>query len=441
MSKQKIGSTEEDDLEEIRKGFEQFDVEGTGIINPSEILEAMDAMNMKEKNPVMYDIIEQINNEKEFKKKGGIKLDELVNYVYSKFNDTETQEGLNQIYELLTEGDKDNLSMSKFYDLARQYGDKISIDEIRFLLEKTQMGGEELTFDEFYTIMKGAKRSSDNNDIPNSNRSSVLNKKNDVYSKKGVGKKYITEPQLKEIENLKNEENLSDPHKLDGGEEDENKKIEVSNDGPIEYKQEQIKEEIINISSYDLNHNVTEEDIPNLTREDNKSEKKFEQQENQEQQSDTPLNYSYRKVHIGGVPKYEKTIEYNEMKEEEIEQDENYKKEKTTKVTELPDGSKEIEINEKTEIEVEKPIIQGNKYRYKKLNNEEKNEEVNSNRESKSTYYRIRRPRDNMQKSDDDDKSKGLSLKSGDDKNEIKIPKRYHRRYRDNKINSNSNEN
>ena len=42
-------TTEKDDLEEICKGLEIFDVNGKGIINQSELLEATDAMNIKEK--------------------------------------------------------------------------------------------------------------------------------------------------------------------------------------------------------------------------------------------------------------------------------------------------------------------------------------------------------------------------------------------------------
>ena len=60
MSRRKR-TTRDDDIEEIRKGFEQFDVNGTGIINPAELLEAMDSMNIKEKNPFIYDIIESLN--------------------------------------------------------------------------------------------------------------------------------------------------------------------------------------------------------------------------------------------------------------------------------------------------------------------------------------------------------------------------------------------
>ena len=149
-------TTKEDDLEEIRKGFEKFDVNGTGIINPSELLEAFDAMNIKEKNPFIYEIIESLSLEKEIRQKGGVELEELVSYVYNKVNDTDSNIGLRQIHEVIKDRDTDTISMSTFYDLARNYGDKLNENEIRFLLEKTQMGGNNLTFDEFYTIMKGA---------------------------------------------------------------------------------------------------------------------------------------------------------------------------------------------------------------------------------------------------------------------------------------------
>ena len=50
MSHRKKKLKEETELEEIRKGFEMFDVNGTGKIIPIEVKEAMDSMNMKEKH-------------------------------------------------------------------------------------------------------------------------------------------------------------------------------------------------------------------------------------------------------------------------------------------------------------------------------------------------------------------------------------------------------
>ena len=102
MSRRKR-TTRDDDIEEIRKGFEQFDVNGTGIINPAELLEAMDSMNIKDKNPFIYEIIESLNSEKEFRKQGGVTLEDLVNYVYNKVNDTETNVGIRQIYDVIND--------------------------------------------------------------------------------------------------------------------------------------------------------------------------------------------------------------------------------------------------------------------------------------------------------------------------------------------------
>ena len=165
MSRRRRRTTEEDDLEEIRKGFEMFDVDKTGVINPEELLEVMDSMNLKEKNPFIYELIESLNSEKEFRKKGGVTLEELVNYVYSKVDDTESNIGIRQIFDVINDRDTDTVQMSTFYTLSRDYGDQLSEDEIRYLLEKTQMGGEDLNFDEFYTIMKSSKRSGERNQI------------------------------------------------------------------------------------------------------------------------------------------------------------------------------------------------------------------------------------------------------------------------------------
>ena len=54
------------DLEEIRQGFEIFDVNKTGFISPSELLETFDAMNLKNKNPFIYNIINSLTKYKKY---------------------------------------------------------------------------------------------------------------------------------------------------------------------------------------------------------------------------------------------------------------------------------------------------------------------------------------------------------------------------------------
>ena len=454
-------TTEEDDIEEIRKGFEMFDVNGTGIINPTEILEVMESMNIKEKNPFIYEIIESLRSEKEFRKKGGVSLEDLVNYVYNKVNDTETNVGLRQIFDVINDRDTDNVSMSTFYTLARDYGDQLSEDEIRYLLEKTQMGGNELTFDEFYTIMKGAIKDNNkaNNSYMNMSRSSYKNKNNEVYIKKSsnnINKNAgDNNKKIKRKNYIYGEPKYSEPEPEQVF--DEERYIEkVENEGP-QYEKH-VVEEIINttnpINQNEDNKNMKEDynnyNIPS-NKEEVRTEITYEIQENNEEQNDNnaPLNYSYRKVHIGATPKYEKVVEKhvnyeveennnivddnnnlnsNFNIEENIDNDgENIIKERQTKVTNLPDGGKQVEIIEKTQIVQEKPYVRGSRYRYNKKNDNNEDE-----KEEKNSYYRIKGPRGSEQNKNKNEQVSTNKVEV-EDNNEINIPKRYHRRYRGNK--------
>ena len=444
-------TTEEDDLEEIRKGFDMFDVNGTGIIDPEELLEVMDSMNLKEKNPFIYEMIESLSQEKEFKKKGGVQLDELVNYVYNKVNDTESNVGIRQIYDVINDRDTDTVAMSTFYTLARDYGDQLSEDEIRELLEKTQMGGNELNFDEFYTIMKGYKKTEDRDDNMSSHKSSYRNKHNEVYVKKSSNneslnsgdysrkirrKKYVSERPIE-------------------------KEIPKDEYQDIPQRHERV-EELITSTTSNLRYNQNQnnlDDIP-ADKEEIQTEIKYEIQEEQGSQVDTPLNYSYKKVIIGGAPKYEKVVERHINTEEEEtgnfgdnlkiddfvnnenNKDGNYKKERQTKVTRMPDGGKQIEITEKTEIEVERPISRGSRYRTNKiLRDEESNNEDVKSETRGGTYYRVRRPRGSEKSNNNSEEQRfSFSKVEVEENNDVIIPKRYHRRYRDSKV-SNNNEN
>ena len=178
MSLRKKKNNEEAELEDIRKGFEMFDVNGTGKIIPLEVKEAMDSMNMKEKNPFIYEVIESLCAEKEYINNDGISIEDLVNYVYDKVNDNETNLGLRQLFDALKDPESETISMHTFIKLAKDYGDDdgMSEEELRYLLEKTQLGGDELTFDEFYTIMKGGGSSS--------SKSNVSMRSSEAYNKK-----------------------------------------------------------------------------------------------------------------------------------------------------------------------------------------------------------------------------------------------------------------
>ena len=548
-------TTEEDDLEEIRKGFEKFDVNGTGIINPSELLEAMDAMNIKEKNPFIYEIIESLNSEKDIKKKGGVNLDELVSYVYKKVNDTETNMGLRQIHDVINDRDTDTISMTTFYDLARKYGDQLNEDELRMLLEKTQMGGTDLTFDEFYTIMK---ESGKDNSSMNMSRSSFRNKNNnnnEVYVRKSNNnsnindnnimnnskirtKKYIYKEQTKkeikpepepepepeqeqeqeqkleqeqEIENNNNNASIEENKEIDfefdrrfespkqnyieeyhekhiieedqiPPQDDNNINVELSQQNqiqeeeyqynPINQVEEQHQElnisqeddthrdygqnlnayskdkdnndiysspKIINPNDINESQNMNELNVSQPKNEN--SEIELDIQRNSEAQSETSsqYKYSYRKRKIGAAPIHEKIENNSNMNDGEAK----YTKEKETKITNLPDGGKQIEITEKTEVVKEKPYSRGYRNRFGRYKNEDNDNSNNNNKnveekkeekkEDKKSYYRIRKPFSRQ-----NEEQVAMTKVNGEENNEVNIPKRYHRRYRESKTSSNN---
>ena len=141
------------DLELIKEGFEMFDVENKGIINSSELKEALEDMNLKEKNLFMFELFSSLCSNQEIKSKGGITLDEFINFFIEKVSDVESRKGIKDIFNTFSDVD-DKIQMPTFYQTAKELGDEDNYVEIKRLVEMSKTGGKELNFEEFYNIMK-----------------------------------------------------------------------------------------------------------------------------------------------------------------------------------------------------------------------------------------------------------------------------------------------
>ena len=150
MSRTKYNQDE--DLEEIKEGFEMFDVENKGQIDPLELKETMEEMNLKEKNPFIYDIISSFCSDKSIKSKGGLSSDDFISYLQNEMIDPKGKKGIKTIFNVFSDLDN-KIPMTTFYQTAREVGDEEGGAEIRDLVEKSKTGGKELDFDEFYDIM------------------------------------------------------------------------------------------------------------------------------------------------------------------------------------------------------------------------------------------------------------------------------------------------
>ena len=146
-------STYDEEINEIRKGFEMFDVENKGQIDPFELKETMEEMNLKNKNPFIYELITSLCLGKDIKSKGGLTSDEFISILQEKISDVESKQGIKTIYEVFSDSDN-KVPMPTFYQVAKEVGDEEGGVEIRNLVELSKTGGKEIDFNEFYYIMK-----------------------------------------------------------------------------------------------------------------------------------------------------------------------------------------------------------------------------------------------------------------------------------------------
>lgn len=154
--------SKEFDLDLIREGLEMFDIENKGLIDPVELKQTLEEMNLKDKNPFMYEFISSLCTRKDFKKKGGITFDEFINLFQEKLSDKETKKGIKNIFNVFSDVDN-KIQMPSFYQIGKEIGDEDNYMEIKNLVEISKTGGRELNFDEFYKIMKKKDKISDNN--------------------------------------------------------------------------------------------------------------------------------------------------------------------------------------------------------------------------------------------------------------------------------------
>ena len=113
----------------------------------------MNSLGLNIKAPYIYQIISEFDTE-EVEKNGGVPIDEILNAINTKLGNTETEEGIQHIFDLFKENPDDNiLTLDSLKGMANSFGIKISDEEIKNMLERASASGDSLTFDEFCKVM------------------------------------------------------------------------------------------------------------------------------------------------------------------------------------------------------------------------------------------------------------------------------------------------
>ena len=370
------------DKKEILKALEFFESsDDPNFINPFEIKDLMDKLELQEKMGFIYNLINELCSNREIKRKGGLTKEEFMKHLEDKVNDVESKKGIHDLYDVFTNSKDETLPMTTFCRTAREIGDNEKDQELKELLENADMTGKELDFDEFYEIMK----SDDNKNIYSTKKyqPKTTNTYSGKYPRKNYGRKEEEEPQ------------------------------EEKDLGRYTYKNRKPNEESESKNTYSYKRVK-----PEQTKNSRYEKPSFEEEQNVPKQTD----YESRRA------KYGRGKDGNFVRIT-----------KTTEVSEDPNNNGEERIEKKivvaeiitTEKEIE---VQPNDVRYKYKNyrdNKDKNENEGN---TKQYSYKINRNIYSKDRKSDE--------KNENNSNDGSDSKRYHRRYRaSNRANESKNEN
>ena len=272
---------QDSELKEIIEGFNLFGSETDGLINPKEALEIMDIMNMNEKNPFLYNIIQTLCSNEEIEQKGGINAKDFISLLDEGLEDISSTKGLEKIFSIFSDNDSKKISLPIFSQIINQ---NMELDlgndgeKIKNLISKPEISGKEIDFDEFKDIINTGKEE----------------KINYIYKKKPSNNSSNKMNKINENDNYNNSFKKNNENFLSGSE----KEYAMNNNNHYEFKnisedENIIKDDEININNFD---NMNSKYELNNTKEDkNISKKKYRHMHESPKTNLKNLNYEEEK--------------------------------------------------------------------------------------------------------------------------------------------------
>ena len=136
------------ELNSIEKAFKLF-ADRNGMMNLNNMLIAMKELKFDESEPVVYDIIAELESEV----KKGISYDEFVELLTAKLQDRDSQRATERVYELFVEDPKGTLNFNTLKKVANEIGDETSDEDLQRLIKNGASNGTDIPYDEFHSIM------------------------------------------------------------------------------------------------------------------------------------------------------------------------------------------------------------------------------------------------------------------------------------------------
>ena len=336
-----MSNNKDSELKEIIEGFNLFGSETEGLINPIEVKEIMDIMNMSEKNPFLYNIINNLCLDEEIQRKGGINAEDFISLLDQELDDILSLEGLQKIFSIFSDVNSNKISLPTFSQIINQNDMDLGKDseDIKKLISKPEISGKEIDFNEFKDLMNTGKEKE---------------KPNLIYMKKSSHNSSAKKSKINENNNDINNKSYNNQDSKQNSETniniiDTNNKLNSISKNEIENFNEIEQDENNNKNIIELNYDNDVNNFDNINpeyklnnpiEENNKSKKKYRHMhESPKNKKENEFQNDKEEINNQGEEKIINNISYenksNEIFKEEIniniEENANNKEDKAEK--------------------------------------------------------------------------------------------------------------
>ena len=145
---QNTGMTPEE-IMEIKDAFDLFDSDGSGEIDTSELKSALNQMGLGSQSEMLTKLIGDIDKNGN----ASIDIDEFVEMLCAKIEESDTREGLKKIYDMFCDGNS-QIDAKGLKKIVAEVGDSITDEQVENMIAKADTDHDGLiSFDEFYDFM------------------------------------------------------------------------------------------------------------------------------------------------------------------------------------------------------------------------------------------------------------------------------------------------
>ena len=137
-----------EELHSFEKAFKLF-ADRNGMMNLNNMVIAMKELKFDESEPVVYDLIAEMETET----KGGLTYDDFVDKLKEKLQDRESQRATERVYELFVEDPNKTLNFETLKKVAQQIGDNTPDEDLQRLIKNGASNGTDIPYEEFHSIM------------------------------------------------------------------------------------------------------------------------------------------------------------------------------------------------------------------------------------------------------------------------------------------------